>query len=242
MVSGLQPGGVLSSSSSLNSGSFFAEAGGAVLAQGAAVPTPGAAPGKRVGIGAPFEGGPRDVPVFEGGNLVGIPFPLCTCEAPALAQGAFVAGIPGAPDCPVQLAVGPGNEALGTGFVRCVGPESHGAFVPAISPAIWDGRVVDVGTEEGGFGAEVSLAPWNEGCEEGWEFVCVVAIGIGASGLCVQENRDPKGKCWTTGNLERTSALYIFIIPLFIFAQPAVTPDISKRIGECSQKGPRLTS
>ena len=25
--------------------------------------------------------------------------------------------------------------------------------------------------------------------------------------------REPKGKCWTTGNLERTSAEYIFIMP-----------------------------
>lgn len=137
----------------MDSGSFFVDGDG--LAHGAAVSTPGGWAGKRELSG----GGPRAGAAFDGGNRVGIPPPLDL----AFAHGAFVAGIPGAPDCPVQLVVGPGSEAPGMAGVRCVGPESHGAFVPAISPAICGGRLVDVGTEDGGFGAEVSLAPWNEG-------------------------------------------------------------------------------
>lgn len=34
-----------------------------------------------------------------------------------------------------------------------------------------------------------------------------------AFGSRSQLKREPKRKCWTTGNLERTSALYILIIP-----------------------------
>lgn len=47
------------------------------------------------------------------------------------------------------------------------------------------------------------------GCEE----VCTLAWMAGAEGSGVQAKSEPKGKCWTTGNLERTSALYILIIP-----------------------------
>lgn len=194
--------------------------------------------GKRAGVAVVFDGGPRDVPTVDGGKRVGMPVPLGL----AFAHGAFVDGMPGAPDWPVQLVSGPGKEALGLTGVRCVELESHGAFVPALSFASCAGLVVDVGTVDGGLGADVSLAPWNDGWDDGCEFVCVVAIGIGAFGFCIHGNRDPNGKCCTTGNFDNTSALYILIIPLFIFAQPAVTPDMSKRIGECSQNGPRLTS
>jgi len=34
-----------------------------------------------------------------------------------------------------------------------------------------------------------------------------------ALGSRSQLKREPKRKCWTTGNLERTSALYILIMP-----------------------------
>ena len=43
--------------------------------------------------------------------------------------------------------------------------------------------------------------------------MCTLAAMAGADGSGVQAKREPKGKCWTTGNLERTSALYIFIMP-----------------------------
>jgi hypothetical protein len=47
------------------------------------------------------------------------------------------------------------------------------------------------------------------GCEE----VCTLAWILGALGSAVQLKSEPKGKCWTTGNLESTSALYILIMP-----------------------------
>lgn len=144
-----EAGAVFCASSPFDSGSFFVDGDG--LAHGAAVPTPGDGAGKRV----PSDGGPRAGVALDGGNRVGIPPPLDL----AFAHGAFVAGILGAPDCPVQLVVGPGNEAPGIAAVRCDDPESHGAFVPVISAAICGGRLVDVGTDDGGFGADVSLAP-----------------------------------------------------------------------------------
>lgn len=142
-------GAVSCSSSPLDSGSFLVDGDG--LAHGAVVPTPGGGAGKRV----PSDGGPRAGVAFDGGDRVGIPPPLDL----AFAHGAFIAGIPGGPDCPVQLVAGCGNEAPGIGTVRCVDPESHGAFVPAISPAICGGRLVDVGADDEGFGADMSLAP-----------------------------------------------------------------------------------
>ncbi len=39
-----------------------------------------------------------------------------------------------------------------------------------------------------------------------------------ALGFLSQLKREPKRKCWTTGNLERTSALYILIMPLMGFS------------------------
>lgn len=62
------------------------------------------------------------------------------------------------------------------------------------------------------------------------------------SGSSSQENMLPKGKCWTTGNLDRTSALNILIMPLLILPQPSLTPEISNSMGLCSQKGPFLIS
>jgi hypothetical protein len=47
----------------------------------------------------------------------------------------------------------------------------------------------------------------------GCDVVCTEVVGAGALGLRSQRKREPKGKCCTTGNLERTSALYILIMP-----------------------------
>lgn len=47
----------------------------------------------------------------------------------------------------------------------------------------------------------------------GPEDVCTVEGGGIAFGSRSQLNREPNGKCCTTGNFERTSALYILIIP-----------------------------
>ena len=50
----------------------------------------------------------------------------------------------------------------------------------------------------------------------GWLDAWTEAGGGVAFGSCSQLKREPKGKCWTTGNLERTSALYILSIPWMI--------------------------
>ena len=52
-------------------------------------------------------------------------------------------------------------------------------------------------------------------CFCGWLDACAELGGGMASGLRSQLKREPKRKCWTTGNLERTSALYILIIPFW---------------------------
>lgn len=63
----------------------------------------------------------------------------------------------------------------------------HGARVPAVT----GGGTVDL------------FACWE----------CVVGGGAVALGSRSQLNREPNGKCCTTGNLESTSALYILIMP-----------------------------
>lgn len=68
-----------------------------------------------------------------------------------------------------------------------------------------------VGSWVGGRGPEVME---EEG--GGWMGGLVVLVeggGRGALGSWSQLKREPKRKCWTTGNLERTSALYILIMP-----------------------------
>lgn len=48
---------------------------------------------------------------------------------------------------------------------------------------------------------------------EGWIDVFTEVGGGEAVGSSSQLNKDPNGKCCTTGNLDNTSALYILIIP-----------------------------
>jgi hypothetical protein len=47
----------------------------------------------------------------------------------------------------------------------------------------------------------------------GWLEVWTLARICWAAGSFSHAKREPKGKCWTTGNLERTSTLYILIMP-----------------------------
>lgn len=47
----------------------------------------------------------------------------------------------------------------------------------------------------------------------GWSVKCIEFSGVVASGSFSQEKREPNWKCCTTGNLERTSALNILIMP-----------------------------
>ena len=67
-------------------------------------------------------------------------------------------------------------------------------------------------------------------------------VDVAASGSRSHLKNLPKGKCWTTGNFPNTSASYIFNMPLLIFPQPSLMPEMLNRIGECSQNGPFLTS
>lgn len=75
---------------------------------------------------------------------------------------------------------------------------------------------------------------------------CACTVGpdavVAASGSRSHLKNLPKGKCWTTGNLPSTSASYIFSMPLLIFPQPSLMPEMLNRMGECSQNGPFLTS
>lgn len=68
------------------------------------------------------------------------------------------------------------------------------------------------------------------------------AGGAAALGSASHENREPNGKCCTTGNLDRTSALYILIMPLLILPHPSRIPEMSNSMGLCSQNGPVLMS
>lgn len=82
-------------------------------------------------------------------------------------------------------AVPPGGGAV----VGCPVAVAHGALVPGPAAAGALGRGWDV------------------------DEVCAVCGGGMALGSRSQLKREPKGKCCTTGNLERTSALYILIMP-----------------------------
>ena len=155
-----------------------------------------------------------------------VPFPeAAVCPFPA--QGAAVAS---------GITVGP---------PRCmvlVPPEDQGALVSAVVD-VEDGlrREVDGAAPTAGICAD------RDALADGWLAIWTDDDSEepgrdGAFESCSQLNSDPKGKCWTTGNLPSTSALYILIMPLLIFAHPALTPDMSNRIGLCSQKGPFLTS
>lgn len=75
------------------------------------------------------------------------------------------------------------------------------------------------GSRSAGWGrAVVGVVADDEEVEEedfGCDAVWTVAWIFFAFGSGAKEKREPKGKCWTTGNLERTSALYILIMPCF---------------------------
>lgn len=81
------------------------------------------------------------------------------------------------------------------GFGDALGPLvlAHGALVPG----------------PGGCGADEPVSSVLRGAAAAW----AAAIGATVLGSRSQLNNDPNGKCWTTGNLESTSALYILIMP-----------------------------
>jgi len=141
-------------------------------------------------------------------------------EAVVDAHGAAVDAPPGTPPPGTEFAQG----ALVEGIPPC-GCElgvccAHGAAVPV----------------------ELFMptpAPEEAGC------CCACTLGpvdVAASGSLSHLKNFPKGKCWTTGNFPNTSASYIFNMPLFIFPQPSLMPEMLNKIGECSQNGPFFTS
>lgn len=121
----------------------------------------------------------------------------------------------------------PGVPALGPGGTLEYGTPPPPPLVGGILVACAHGAPVPPGADAG---------------TAGWFAICMLCTGSAASGSFSHEKSDPKGKCWTTGNFDKTSALNILIMPLLILPQPSLIPEISKRIGECSQKGPFLTS
>lgn len=79
------------------------------------------------------------------------------------------------------------------------------------------GRVDIVGVREEDFVVVVVgfviLAEVLKGALEGWLEVWTDAAGVAALGSVSHLKSDPNLKCWTTGNLDRTSTLYILIMP-----------------------------
>lgn len=118
----------------------------------------------------------------------------------SFAQGARVGGIAVGVDREAQgarvLASTPADAVDGDGRVV----EAHGAAVLAM-PAFRGPLVpfIDVMVVAVGF--------------DGWLATCLVMLTGFASGSCSQLYKLPNGKCCTTGNLETTSALYIFSMP-----------------------------
>lgn len=123
-------------------------------------------------------------------------------------------------------AIGPGGKRDVSGRDEAdvdVGVASflaaHGAAVGPIGVALVAGPDVAQGAlvPESTFGRAVGPAELSPigatGRPCGPEVECAVVGGGTALGSRSKLNSDPKGKCWTTGNFERTSALYIFTMP-----------------------------
>jgi len=132
------------------------------------------------------------------------------CEA---AQGALVLG-----------AIGPGGsrEVSGRAVFEAGGTSlraaAHGAAVFPIggtrdpAPAVAHGALVPASIVGR---AVVDEAPpsGTAGRASGPDVECTVVGGARALGSRAQLNKEPKGKCCTTGYLDKTSALYIFTMP-----------------------------
>lgn len=152
---------------------------------------------------------------FAQGALVG-PSPPGGKVACALAHGALVG------------AIGPGGKRdvswrdaveVDVGVASLLAA-AHGAVVVPIKgdalvagPGVAQGALVPKPT----FGRAVEPAQLSllgaTGRPCGPEVECAVMGGGTALGSHSKLNREPKGKCWTTGNFDRTSALYIFTMP-----------------------------
>ena len=122
-------------------------------------------------------------------------------------------GRPGLPDPrPPRCEYG----TPGRGITPCPHPPTKPATPGGRGVGVPEAGGIPVAAPGGGGLAVGGIMPIVVGgaAPAGWLAVCAVgAAGAGASGSWAKEKREPKGKCWTTGNLERTSALYIFIMP-----------------------------
>jgi hypothetical protein len=110
-------------------------------------------------------------------------------------------------------APGARADAQGAAVAPGAAPLAQGALVPAV-----------------GSGSE-AVVEVEAGCC-GPDMVCVVGGGGTAFGSRSQLNREPKGKCWTTGNFESTSALYILIMPCrpeSLLEHPILHDDLFER-------------
>ena len=150
---------------------------------------------------------PAPSPLFAHGAFVvsiGPAVAAGIAAPPRAAHGAPVIGIP-----VIGIPVGP-PAAMGSRrpWGAPVRAAAHGAAVmgiPAGPPAASGSR--GAGCREVGADGEVMLV------DLGWLEVWTLAWICFAAGSFSHAKREPKGKCWTTGNLERTSTLYILIIP-----------------------------
>lgn len=147
------------------------------------------------------------------GNLVdGSPASAATADL--FAQGAALP-TPG-PGIAVGL-VAQGSAVPTSGPDIVVGLLAHGAAVPIPGSSIITGLLAHgafiASCGGGGARAEAFSSDGLGSSRTGWFDMCTEDGGGAALGSCSQLKREPKRKCWTTGNLERTSALYILTIP-----------------------------
>lgn len=125
-------------------------------------------------------------------------------------------------------AMGPGGNRDASGRVAADGDiaapaplaVTHGAVVDLIggavsvpAPAVAQGALVPNSTLGRAVGTALLPESGTTGRPCGPEVECTVVGGGIALGSRSKLNNDPKGKCWTTGNFDRTSALYIFTMP-----------------------------
>ena len=132
-------------------------------------------------------------------NIVGLIF------YPFLAHGAFI-----------------GTEGLTLGDDTSDVVSTRWDPLVTLSPTEWAGKAVVAGIRvvfneflaHGAIVDGIATLPDEVGIScLGWFAIWMETAGSCASLSLSKLNNDPKGKCWTTGNLDNTSALYILSMP-----------------------------
>lgn len=140
-------------------------------------------------------------------------------DAPgALVEGIELEGILELPGREVGGLVGP--PAKDAWEPSLLDPAHGAAVAPVGASLVFDSDLAQgawVPASGMGRAAATEGMPGSGAVGRAWgpEDVCTVEGGGMAFGSRSQLNREPNGKCCTTGNFERTSALYILIIPCF---------------------------